>query len=1171
MAKWGSFRSRRKLSRTECTMTNRIFEGLESLEVVGVALLLSLSILSCGSDAAGPAQGGAPTPVATTLTLSATVLSLSSLGETEQLTATVSDQNGAAMSGVSVTWASSASTVASVSSTGLVTAVADGTATVTATSGSAVGTASVTVQQVADSIALSPSSLVLAGPGATATVTASVIDAGGSQIANADLTWSSSDESVATVDSNGLVTAVANGSATVAVTTVDQAVTEALLITVGEGSPVDPAGGEVSLADDAVNLVLPPGAVSEEVFLTAEPASGLPAGIAPIAGTAFALGPDGILFAEPVTLTIGYDPADVPQGVPEAELRLHKLVGSGYVEVDAGAVDVTNHTVSGTINGFSVFVILPRMAVTTTSLQDGFKNVNYGTETLFATGGDGSYSWSVVAGSLPPGLSLTTNGVVVTGTPTVTGAWTFTVEVTSGGQSARQALSIDVSPTLEVTTTSLPNGVPNGAYQQTLLATGGDGNYTWSVTVGSLPLDLLLNPSTGEISGTTTGAGSTFTVPVLDGHGERDTQQFTIEVTTVLTVFATSLSTGTENVAYSSTLTATGGDGSYTWALASGSGSLPTGLNLASNGDITGTPTVTGAWNFTVEVTSGGQSAQQALSIDVLVVASIEVSPTQVTLRAIGTTQQFTAVAKDASGAAIPGKTFSWSSSEPVVATIDATSGLATAVDNGTTAITATSDGVSGSTALQVEREATHIIIVTEPTDAVSGEPISPAVVAEIRYANGDLAEFVVAPVTLAIESNPRGGTLSGITTLNTTGGVATFHGLSIDKPATDYTLTAASGSLASATSEPFSIAPPICTLAPTPRPLPTGQGGPYTVDESRIPDFIGTILMGVNLLGVLTGVATGDFNNDGLDDLIYVGETGADVGVPVRILANDGMGSFVDATSTIINGEVPAPLSGGQGLAEDFNGDGGTDVFIHQVGLDNEAGIGGLNTFLLSDGFGGLVHSPANVHDVRGFSHTSASGDVDCDGDIDIYVGNVGGFGGLSEPRTSDQYFQRPLYYVIATARDPEAPIPELRSALRRVDPRLAMGEPRTMDEVVAFALGAALLVTMGVFGVVAGSVTRRHHELAVRLTVGAEHRGILSLILREAALLVGIGILIGIPGIFATSGLIRGALVGVSPSDPITLLAVAASLALVTLGTGYLAARRVLKIDPARLLQAG
>ena len=67
------------------------------------------------------------------------------------------------------------------------------------------------------------------------------------------------------------------------------------------------------------------------------------------------------------------------------------------------------------------------------------------------------------------------------------------------------------------------------------------------------------------------------------------------------------------------------------------------------------------------------------------VVASVEVSPTQQTISAIGTTQQFTAVAKDASSVTISGKTFSWSSSEVSVATIDATSGPATAVnDNGT-------------------------------------------------------------------------------------------------------------------------------------------------------------------------------------------------------------------------------------------------------------------------------------------------------------------------------------------------------------------------------------------------------------------------------------------------------------------------------------------------------
>ena len=84
------------------------------------------------------------------------------------------------------------------------------------------------------------------------------------------------------------------------------------------------------------------------------------------------------------------------------------------------------------------------------------------------------------------------------------------------------------------------------------------------------------------------------------------------------------------------------------------------------------------------------------------VVASIAVSPTQRTLSAIGTTQQFTAVAKYSSSVTISDKTVSWSSSEPAIATVDATSGLATAVEDGTTARTATTGGVCGSAALGV-------------------------------------------------------------------------------------------------------------------------------------------------------------------------------------------------------------------------------------------------------------------------------------------------------------------------------------------------------------------------------------------------------------------------------------------------------------------------------------
>ena len=187
------------------------------------ALLFSLLLGSCGGEDTPTAPTPTPTPVATSITLSATSLSFSSLGETSQLSATVKDQNEATMSGASVTWSSSSASVATVSSTGLVTAVANGTTTITATSGSASANSNASIQQVAVSITLSPDSLVFAAPGDTATVMATILDAGGSEVTSPNLTWSSSDTTTATVDSSGVVTGVASGpAATVKAQTDDQ-------------------------------------------------------------------------------------------------------------------------------------------------------------------------------------------------------------------------------------------------------------------------------------------------------------------------------------------------------------------------------------------------------------------------------------------------------------------------------------------------------------------------------------------------------------------------------------------------------------------------------------------------------------------------------------------------------------------------------------------------------------------------------------------------------------------------------------------------------------------------------------------------------------------------------------------------------------------------------------
>jgi putative ABC transport system permease protein len=183
-----------------------------------------------------------------------------------------------------------------------------------------------------------------------------------------------------------------------------------------------------------------------------------------------------------------------------------------------------------------------------------------------------------------------------------------------------------------------------------------------------------------------------------------------------------------------------------------------------------------------------------------------------------------------------------------------------------------------------------------------------------------------------------------------------------------------------------------------------------------------------------------------------------------------------------------------------------------------------------------------------------------------------------------SEDYGIRPLFYVMRTSRDPNALLPDVRSAVRRLDTRVPVGDARAMDDIVrqslspqsmgaalisAFAIGALVLAAMGLFGVVSGSVTRRYHELAVRLALGADHGHALRLVLKEGALLVLAGLLIGAPGIYIASRLIRGLLVGVSPSDPLTLSGAGLGLLLVTLATCYVPARRALGIEPAQLLR--
>ena len=213
-------------------------------------------VIGCGEDAPTlPPEP--PEPVATTVTLAPSSVTLHALGDTIQFTATVLDQNGQVMTGVMVAYSSSADSVATVDTTGLVTAVANGNATLTATSGTASGSATVTVEQRVVEVRVSPDSVTLFAIGDSVRLTAEALDSNGQAATNAEFAWSS-DETVATVDTTGLVTAVANGNATVTATS--GTASGSATVTVEQRVV------EVRVSPDSVTLF----AIGDSVRLTAE-------------------------------------------------------------------------------------------------------------------------------------------------------------------------------------------------------------------------------------------------------------------------------------------------------------------------------------------------------------------------------------------------------------------------------------------------------------------------------------------------------------------------------------------------------------------------------------------------------------------------------------------------------------------------------------------------------------------------------------------------------------------------------------------------------------------------------------------------------------------------------------------------------------------------------------
>jgi hypothetical protein len=248
-------------------------------------------------------------------------------------------------------------------------------------------------------------------------------------------------------------------------------------------------------------------------------------------------------------------------------------------------------------------------------------------ETLVASGGTKPYTYSIVSGSLPPGLTLNTSTGVVSGTPTTAGSYTFTAKVVDANgytDTATCTLSVINTPVnLDCGACGSSNGKVGTAYSASLAISGGKAPYTYSISPGSLPPGLTLNTSTGVISGTPTTPGSyTFTSKVVDANGTSDTATCTIVITGSTINLDCGLCGGakpTVGMAFSAALSLTGGTGPFTFSIYSGS--LPPGLTLnKTTGVVSGTPTTSGTYTFVAKVvdSKGASDTTASCTITVL-------------------------------------------------------------------------------------------------------------------------------------------------------------------------------------------------------------------------------------------------------------------------------------------------------------------------------------------------------------------------------------------------------------------------------------------------------------------------------------------------------------------------------------------------------------------------
>ena len=393
------------------------------------------------------------------------------------------------------------------------------------------------------SVTLSPATVDLV-PGGTEFLQAIPKDAAGNSLTDRITTWASSDTATVRVEA-GVLTGVAVGTATITATI--EGISSSKDVIVKDGAVVSSSGLSFSAQSDAVTVAVPPGALTQTRNLTVEQATNPPANDRLMAGTAYDFGPSGITFAQPVTITIKYDPSKLTGGSPEDSLRLYEVVGTSWRVVPGSSANTAAHTVSGNVSHFTVYGVLMQPRVETVAINrdttvEVHKTFQYAAtvkdneqQTLNRTVTWTSSNITVVsidanglATSLLPGQSTITaasEGKSANASVTVVpGPPTNLAIVLGDGQTAAAGSSVGTPPAVKVTD-AFGNAVPG--FVITFAVASGGGTVTGATattsssgiaTVGSWTLGTTIGPNSLTASGTgLTPASVTFTAKGIAG------------------------------------------------------------------------------------------------------------------------------------------------------------------------------------------------------------------------------------------------------------------------------------------------------------------------------------------------------------------------------------------------------------------------------------------------------------------------------------------------------------------------------------------------------------------------------------------------------------------------------------------------------------------------------